>query len=497
MGVTLTVMTLLGLIVSPALASTFTPITQPNTAYLASTTKIDISGLTYGSSYSSITDGVLTVSFDTPLERLAVPYGWATWSSPPDSESANPDVLYSMGQSDLTMTLGQPCTIFGFELEPNPFSNYDYSVDFIMMSGPTVIGTITMTVNGYFGARLFAAECDGASFDRILINGDMEFAITQVRYKTLGIQVTSPNSGETWTLGSRQNITWVSSGVTGNVNISLSRDGGNSWRDIVSGTPNDGNEPWIVKGPTTNEARIKVVSVSDPNIHDVSDMSFSISAGPSAPNENVEQVKGVDVSSYTGEVPIDSWQHLKAEGLDFVIVGAWGGRAKNNFAKSQLNAARQAELKTAAYALLNFDRANESGSYQVNQALMAIGEEKPYLMFMAIDVENAWPVKVDAIQRIADAVEAVRSAGLTPVIYTHRGAWQSITKNSVAFSNLPLWDTDWDKKGSLQETWRPYGGWTNRTGKQYDHDLWAGQKPWQVWADLDVFNASLFGLTAP
>lgn len=185
----------------PSMASTFTPITQPDAAYLASTTKIDISGLTFGSSYGSISDGVLTVSFDKPLQKLGpVPNGWATWSSPPYSESANPDVLYTAGQYDLTMTLSQPCTTFGFELEPNPFSNHEYDVDFILMSGPTVVGTITMTVHGYHGARLFAAKVDGGSFDKIVIDGGREFAIAQIRYaaQTTGIRITTPNEGQTF-----------------------------------------------------------------------------------------------------------------------------------------------------------------------------------------------------------------------------------------------------------------------------------------------------------
>lgn len=186
LGITLAVMLLFGLIASPVTAApTFTQITQPDAAYKASTTKIDISGLTYGASYSSITDGALTVNFSSPLRKLGpVPTGWATWSSPPWSESANPHVLYRSGTS-LTMTLSQPVTTFGFELEPNPFINVPYKVDFILMSGPTVVGTISMTIHGYYGARLIAASITDGSVDKIVIKGDRDFAIAQVRYALL------------------------------------------------------------------------------------------------------------------------------------------------------------------------------------------------------------------------------------------------------------------------------------------------------------------------
>jgi len=179
------VVLLAGLIVAPATAATFTPITQPDAAYVASTTKIDISGLTNYTSYSSITDGTLTVNFSSSLEKRGpVPTGWATWSSPPDSETANPHVLFTggYGATSLTMTLSQPVNTFGFELEPNPFTLEWYTVDFTIMSGPTVIGNITMQVHGSYGARLFAGSVTGGSFDQIVINGDREFAIAQVRY---------------------------------------------------------------------------------------------------------------------------------------------------------------------------------------------------------------------------------------------------------------------------------------------------------------------------
>jgi PKD repeat protein len=183
MSVLSVVVLLFGLVVSPVVAATFTQITLPDAAYLASTTKIDISGLPYGSNHTAITDGTLTVSFSAPMQKRGpVPTGWNTWSSPPYSESPNPHVLWTQGASSLTMTLSQPVTTFGFELEPNPYTTVTYNVQFILMSGGTVIGTITIPVNGYGGARLFAASVTGGSFDQIVINGGRDFAIAQVRY---------------------------------------------------------------------------------------------------------------------------------------------------------------------------------------------------------------------------------------------------------------------------------------------------------------------------
>lgn len=184
-GIRLAAAILFGLVSSSAGAATFTAIPQPDAAYQASTTKIDISLLTCSSSYGSITDGTQTVAFATQMVKYTVPgCGWASWSSPPWSESATPDVLYSAGQITQTLTMSKPTVTFGFELEPNPFAVIPFTADFILMSGPTVVGTIPIAVNGASGARLFAATVTGTLIDKVVITGTTDFAIAQVRYDT-------------------------------------------------------------------------------------------------------------------------------------------------------------------------------------------------------------------------------------------------------------------------------------------------------------------------
>ena len=43
------------------------------------------------------------------------------------------------------------------------------------------------------------------------------------------LTVTAPNGGETWPIGSSRTIQWTSTGLTGNVKIEVSRNGGTSW----------------------------------------------------------------------------------------------------------------------------------------------------------------------------------------------------------------------------------------------------------------------------
>ncbi|MBI3949522.1 MAG: hypothetical protein HY314_03600, partial [Acidobacteria bacterium] len=89
------------------------------------------------------------------------------------------------------------------------------------------------------------------------------------------ITVTMPNGGEVWRLWTVQTIWWTSSGISGNVKIRLSRDGGASYRAIINSTPNTGSAQWLVSGTTSSQCRVQVVS-EDGTVRDASDNNFSI-----------------------------------------------------------------------------------------------------------------------------------------------------------------------------------------------------------------------------
>jgi hypothetical protein len=92
------------------------------------------------------------------------------------------------------------------------------------------------------------------------------------------ITVTAPNTGVNWTIGSTRNITWTHNLGTGStVNIEISRNGGASWATIAAGVANagatSGSYSWVVTGPSTTQARIRVSSGS---ASDVSNVNFTI-----------------------------------------------------------------------------------------------------------------------------------------------------------------------------------------------------------------------------
>jgi hypothetical protein len=79
---------------------------------------------------------------------------------------------------------------------------------------------------------------------------------------TRRITVLEPDGGEDWAVDSSQPIRWTAN-VCEAVDIDLSRDGGASWERVLTGTPNDGVEPWTVTGPASSQCLIRV---SVPNV---------------------------------------------------------------------------------------------------------------------------------------------------------------------------------------------------------------------------------------
>ena len=94
------------------------------------------------------------------------------------------------------------------------------------------------------------------------------------------IDVTLPNTAVNWAIGSAQKIQWSHNlGAKSFVKVEISRDGGATFSVIAASTKNgsgSGTFNWTVTGPATTQARIRVTSVSDPSISDVSNVNATI-----------------------------------------------------------------------------------------------------------------------------------------------------------------------------------------------------------------------------
>ena len=91
------------------------------------------------------------------------------------------------------------------------------------------------------------------------------------------ILVTQPNVGEFWVTGTSYDITWMTEGVGGNVNIELYK-GGSFDSVIANDVPNNESYNWSI--PTTQtlgtDYKVRITSVTDSSIWDESDSDFSI-----------------------------------------------------------------------------------------------------------------------------------------------------------------------------------------------------------------------------
>ena len=137
-------------------------------------------------------------SFSNPQSENNVPNSWATWGSPPATESSTPNVLWNEGFNTLTLTFS-PASIVGFELEPDNFAVEEVTAQFF--DGTNLVGTIDLSPNGSAGALLFAAQTDQA-FTSVVITdlAGGDFAIAQLRYAPVG-GGTTPEPGTMVLLG--------------------------------------------------------------------------------------------------------------------------------------------------------------------------------------------------------------------------------------------------------------------------------------------------------
>ena len=92
------------------------------------------------------------------------------------------------------------------------------------------------------------------------------------------IQISNPNGGESWQLGSSHTISWQSN-AGGNVKIQLYK-GSSLYKTITSSTSNDGSYSWNI--PTNYDEyssyRIKITSTTNSSLYDYSNSYFSLTA---------------------------------------------------------------------------------------------------------------------------------------------------------------------------------------------------------------------------
>lgn len=180
----------------------FIQISSPTAPYTSSTTVLNMSAVSSGSSGTTFPQGSQNVTSNTLLTKwtVGVPLGYTFWGSPPNTETSQPDQLITgSSTTSITLTLATAQTIFGFELQGNPANpvTTSFTVNFFDATN-TLVGTITQAVDSNqgnagagAGARLFAAATNTNPFIRatIVTPGGFTggFGVAQIRWGTAAV----------------------------------------------------------------------------------------------------------------------------------------------------------------------------------------------------------------------------------------------------------------------------------------------------------------------
>lgn len=96
------------------------------------------------------------------------------------------------------------------------------------------------------------------------------------QFEITGLALSTPNGGEKWLIGTDQEISWEISN-SDRVKLDYSTDNGSTWRIIVADIPGSPNSyTWDVPETPSENALVRVSSVSNPSLADTSNSVFSI-----------------------------------------------------------------------------------------------------------------------------------------------------------------------------------------------------------------------------
>ena len=96
----------------------------------------------------------------------------------------------------------------------------------------------------------------------------------------------TPRQADFWETGDQMPISWETQDIPGNVKITLSRDGGKTFGEVIAeSTLNDGSQNWTITSPASYNCVLKIEPLNDPT-KSTSQGLFSILEGEAQPPQN-------------------------------------------------------------------------------------------------------------------------------------------------------------------------------------------------------------------
>jgi hypothetical protein len=145
----------------------------------------------------------------------------------------------------------------------------------VVISGESVTASVTFTIDPGFSGDLEIATSvggDGYGQNPHTVTGTIVLAPGNPE-----MNVSSPNGGEVYSSNESVTVSWLTGGMVAEVDIELSRDGGDVWETLASGVVNTGSHALSLGGPGSNNCLIRV-SGTGGTPADVSDAGFVIYA---------------------------------------------------------------------------------------------------------------------------------------------------------------------------------------------------------------------------
>jgi choice-of-anchor B domain-containing protein len=123
---------------------------------------------------------------------------------------------------------------------------------------------VTVRPNGE-GSFVATATASARTSNRALVQASAIATTRGVRYQP-NLTLRRPSSGILFRIGRNNTVQWTLRGVAGRVKIELSRDAGATWATLSDAAPNLGFFDWAATGELSPAARIRLTSVTRPNL---------------------------------------------------------------------------------------------------------------------------------------------------------------------------------------------------------------------------------------
>jgi hypothetical protein len=216
------------------------------------------------------------------------------------------------------------------------------------------------------------------------------------------IRVVRPNGDELWKAGTAREITWVSKNVPGTVFIEYSKDNFASDTHIIAiDTENDGSFLWEdIPHDLSSTVRVRISSMLDPDIFDISDGDFTIDAPPIevlSPDGGEEWKAGS--SHYITWETIESVGNLKIEySKDYFLSDIHAIAANTTDSGSFLWQNIPNDPSTTVRVRIS--SVLDPAMRDISDGNFSIEESGWGLSFGGVDNENAYDVALDSLGNI-------------------------------------------------------------------------------------------------